>query len=275
VLVYKELNEQEGFQPDGDWLVAVNGGRYSKSRADQRKKFTTDFKTFKSDKTHSYSKWRKAGHGGLSGSNIVAKIVGAVASANQLQVAGGVEGYAKITARIYNHFKTPIVKAFRDEFQIPLTPSEKSQDTSEAKIVKSKQFKAALLVSLATSDVGAIVVGVVQGRGIPRSAFKVVSRGSLRGICADMAAHASRAIEALSRSYNIDLSGVSQEFGAEYGGVVPERRVAPRSERPAHTLGQLQRLPLTGPSGEGDAEVGGISTYRLPEEGGVDDTEEF
>jgi hypothetical protein len=277
VLVYKELNDQPGFQPEEDWLVAVNGGRYTKSRAADRKEFTKDG-AYRSTKDHSYSKWRKSeGRGGLSGSNIVAKIVGAVASAGGLLKGAKVERYAEITSGIYKRFKNPLVAAFKAEFNIPKGESPKypDKDTNLAKIVKSTEFKAALLVSLAASDMGTIVTEAVGGHWAAR-AFKVATRGNLRSICADMPGYAGRAIAALSRSYNVDLTAVSQEFGGEYGGVVPERRVAPKTERPAHRLGELQRLALTGPADVGAGELAQIASYRLQDgEPEVDETEEF
>jgi hypothetical protein len=255
VIVYKEVNGREGFQEDGDYIEAVNGIRYRKSHADQRKAYTTEFKTFKSTKENPYSQWRKGAMSSLSGSNVIAKIVGAVISnAGLKDSVGGVKGYAEITSKIYNYFKTPLVAMCKSEFKIPITLGVKHTkvDTSIAKIVKSWQFKVVLLASLAASNMETIVIGVARDGSIPRGQVRLVQRGAIRGILSEAAAQAAAAINALSGRYNIDLRSVAAEFRAEYGGIVPQRVHVERAAAPRHELGLQSPFALTGPEiGEG------------------------
>jgi hypothetical protein len=263
VLVYKELNQEEGFQPDGDWLVAVNGARYTKSRADKRKEFTTKFNTYRSTKENPYSVWRKESKSSLSGSNIIAKIVGAVANKHQLLQGAGVKAYADLTKHIYSIFKPQLIQRFRALFPEKLKPkaglvaSTKDKDITLPKIVKSWQFKLALLASLASTDMEAVIVGVVRDGRPPQNSIRIIEQSAIVPMCADAAANAHTFIGNLSNRYKIDLRAISKEFGDEYGGMTPARPVAQPRTRPAIEFGEFS---APAPTGEGIGE-GAIAEY--------------
>ena len=160
VIVWKELNNIQGYQNDGDLLVARNGLKVQSSSArKEAQKQGVSMKKY----------WEGQGGRKLSAMNLIAKIVGAQAKRAGIKLEGTptqkVSAYQKVTKRIYEAVKGPALNAL---WQLQKTYPETNENgvSNEPKLTRTAEFKLMCLDPLIKSpDVTGNIIAFFRGGG--------------------------------------------------------------------------------------------------------------
>jgi hypothetical protein len=214
VYVYKDLNGVEGYQADADWLEAVNGKRFVRSRQAIRHGFTTEHSVFKSTKAGpNIGKWRKANHKPtLSANNIVAKVVGAVIRSirHPDEPKLPVSEYARTTKAIYS----PLKKILVGRIKSILRERRDGIEATEAQITGSPEFKLSIMESLNLNK--DIIVDVIQralhGESVV-GLLKIANDPAVNRIIDDPAGSAQFIVASTVSIYNLDGDHLLSSLG--------------------------------------------------------------
>ena len=165
VLVWREINQIEGYQSDGDRLVATNGNYYRQINPDRRKEAADTGVSLSTLRKSN----REANKDALSAHAIIAKIIGAAAKTAGLSGQKGPNGKAlegqwevidfqRATTAYYDPIKKHVIDILlQDAGQHPSAePDGKTSPKQrlEKKLVSTPQFKALALASAANMGFG-------------------------------------------------------------------------------------------------------------------------